>query len=78
MLVVDNASYHNVRIEASITSATKKADMIKWLQDRGIEVDSALTKVEIYNVIKERKLKVYIYSHIHELCFLLHLNYRSQ
>lgn len=55
VLVVDNASYHNVRIEKDPTSNTRKNDMIKWLVERNIAHDSAITKPELYEIIKAHK-----------------------
>ncbi|XP_068897191.1 uncharacterized protein [Tenebrio molitor] len=48
VLVVDNASYHNVPVQASPTSAWKKADMQKWLMERGIFFEQKCTKAELY------------------------------
>ena len=36
VIIMDNASYHNMQINASPTSLTKKADMINWLVDHDI------------------------------------------
>lgn len=61
VLVVDNAPYHNVRTQASVTSATKKADMIRWLKDINVKIDEKLTKPELYALIKENRSKVITY-----------------
>jgi transposase len=55
VLVVDNASYHNVPVQASPTSAWKKADMQKWLMERGIFFEQKCTKAELYGIIKVHK-----------------------
>lgn len=55
VLVVDNASYHNKQYEAAPTSNTKKADMQKWLQEKGIEYRENMLKPELYNLIKMNK-----------------------
>ena len=58
VVVLDNAPYHNVRTEASITTATKKADMVSWLAERDVLVSSALTKPQVYDLVKQKKAKV--------------------
>lgn len=55
VLVVDNASYHNVAVARDPTSATKKTDMISWLVQRNIPHDPKLTKPELYEIIKRFK-----------------------
>ncbi|XP_038207526.1 uncharacterized protein LOC119829196 [Zerene cesonia] len=55
VVVVDNASYHNKQSELAPTSSTKKADMQKWLQDKGIAYRENMLKPELYNLIKLNK-----------------------
>lgn len=55
VLVLDNASYHNVKVEKEPTFATKKAEMIQWLAARNVPFDRALTKPELYELIKQYK-----------------------
>jgi hypothetical protein len=57
VLVIDNASYHNVAITRDPTAATLKRDMIKWLVERNIPHNSNLTQPELYEIIKRRKNK---------------------
>ena len=59
-IVLDNASYHNSRTEAttSPSSATIKAQMIKWLQDRNITHEPYMTKPELYEIIKRNKPEI--------------------
>lgn len=57
VLIVDNASYHNVTVEPNITSANLKSDMIKWLQTRNIPFDDKLTKPQLYQIIQNNKYK---------------------
>ena len=54
---LDNASYHNLQVEGSklSTTATKKEDMISWLQHRHVTVDHALKKPQIYEIVKGYK-----------------------
>lgn len=55
VLVLDNASYHNVKVENDPTSGTRKAEMMKWLEARNINYHSSLTKPELYELIKKHK-----------------------
>lgn len=55
VLVIDNASYHNLKSEKSITSQTKKADLINWLAKNKIPHDSKMTKPELYTLIKAHR-----------------------
>lgn len=57
VLIVDNASYHNVALNKDPTSATRKQDMITWLVQRNIQHDAKQTKPELYNIIKQNKSK---------------------
>lgn len=55
VLVLDNASYHNVKVQNDPTSATRKAEMVEWLMTRNIYFESGLTKPELYEIIKKNK-----------------------
>lgn len=57
VLVMDNASYHNVIDQRDPTTASKKAEMITFLKERDITVDEGLTKPEIYKIVKRNKSK---------------------
>ena len=56
-IVLDNASYHNSRTEAttSPTSATLKAQMLNWLKERNIQHEPYMTKPELYEIVKRNK-----------------------
>ena len=56
-IVLDNASYHNSRTEATIspTSATLKGNMIAWLQKHNLKFENVMTKPELYAIIKRNK-----------------------
>jgi hypothetical protein len=58
VLVVDNASYHNVRVaeDKEPTSATLKNEMIEWLR-KNIHFEGHMTKPELYEIIKRHKTK---------------------
>jgi hypothetical protein len=52
VLVIDNVSYHNVQVDRAPTSATKIADMQKWLNERGIFFGKKKkTKPELYQTL---------------------------
>lgn len=55
VLVIDNASYHNVSLDKQITSASLKKDMITWLVERNIPHNASQTKPELYEIIKVHK-----------------------
>lgn len=57
ILIIDNASYHNVVINREPTSSTKKSEMIQWLIERNIVHDATKTKPELYAIIKLYKNK---------------------
>lgn len=51
VIVVDNASYHNVQHNKAPNMSNKKADMMKWLVDHNINFDTNMLKPEIYHKI---------------------------
>ena len=57
VIVMDDAPYHTVKTDSSRcpTSSTTKADMQKWLTEKGIEWRPDMLKAELYNVIKQNK-----------------------
>jgi hypothetical protein len=55
VIVVDNASYHNVQLNRHPTSNTRKGEMLSWLDERGIRYSSDITKAELYDLIKRHK-----------------------
>lgn len=55
VVIVDNASYHNTRLETRINSSTLKKDMVAWLNERNIIFDSSITKPELYEIIKNNR-----------------------
>ena len=57
VIVLDDASYHNIKSECSKTptSATHKADMQAWLEGKGIAFDKKLLKPALYDLIKANK-----------------------
>jgi hypothetical protein len=55
VIVVDNASYHNVQLNRHPTSNARKGEMLFWLDKRGIQYSSDMTKAELYDLIEMRK-----------------------
>ena len=55
VLVIDNASYHNVTVDKNPTTATSKKDMMQWLIHRNITFNDKSTKPELYEIIKRHK-----------------------
>lgn len=62
VLVVDNASYHNKQHDPAPSSNAKKADMQKWLTEKGIAYGESMLKPQLYNLIKINKEKYKKYS----------------
>ena len=57
VIVVDNASYHNAVTDESKSPTMKdrKAVMQRWLSSHNIAFEARMTKVELYQVIKDNK-----------------------
>ena len=55
LIIIDNAPYHSMHTEKAPTTATKKADMIKWLQEKKITCYPDFLKSEIYEIIEQHK-----------------------
>lgn len=55
VLVIDNASYHNVCIDKHPTSASTKKEMLAWLAERNIFHNPKDTNPELYKIIKSNK-----------------------
>lgn len=69
VIVMDNAPYHSVKAELCPTLNWKKADIEKWLEEKGEFYDKPLIKVrlmEIVNRIKPRYNKYVIDEYVKE------------
>jgi transposase len=55
VLLMDNAAYHNVRLNSAPTSSSRKSAMIDCLSDRGMPFSDRMCKPELYSLIKLRK-----------------------
>ena len=66
VLVIDNASYHNVQLEKTPTSNSTKRDMQDWLTRHAIPFRPDMVKAELYEVVKMYKsnFKTYLIDQI--------------
>jgi len=55
VIVMDNASYHSVKKDKAPTSNTRKADIIKWLEDKGEVVDRTMVIPQLLHIVKRLK-----------------------
>ncbi|CAK1580194.1 unnamed protein product [Parnassius mnemosyne] len=54
-IIMDNAPYHSVQISKPPTSSSKKADIVKWLNDNNIVADMSMLKVELLHLVAIKK-----------------------
>lgn len=52
---MDNASYHSVKIDRAPSTCTRKADIIKWLTDKGVVIDEPKVISELLQMMKHLK-----------------------
>ena len=57
VIVVDNASYHNVQLNPAPTSSSRKLEMQLWLRERNIQFQPDMLKPQLYDIIKHNKDK---------------------
>ena len=55
VIVVDNASYHNIQVNRHPTSNARKGEMLFWLDKHGIQYSSDMTKAELYDLVEMHK-----------------------
>ncbi|KAL4118946.1 hypothetical protein QTP88_011824 [Uroleucon formosanum] len=55
VIVMDNASYHSVKIDKAPSSNTHKADIIKWLTDKGVVIDRPMVIPKLLLMVKRIK-----------------------
>jgi len=55
VIVMDNAPYHSVKLDKAPTLATKKADIIRWLEDKGQVIDPTMIIPELIEIVKQLK-----------------------
>ncbi|XP_025406053.1 uncharacterized protein LOC112680230 [Sipha flava] len=55
VIVMDNASYHSVIIDKAPSSHTLKADIIKWLEDKGEVINHSMVITHLLLRVKRLK-----------------------
>lgn len=55
VIVMDNALYHSVKIDKAPTSATRKTDIIKWLEDKGEIIDRPMVIPQLLAIVRRIK-----------------------
>ncbi|XP_060855452.1 uncharacterized protein LOC132933150 [Metopolophium dirhodum] len=55
VIVMDNASYHSVKLDRAPSSNAKKADIIKWLEDKGEVIKHSMVIPELLHIVKRLK-----------------------
>ena len=55
VIVCDNASYHGVRCEKVPSISWKKCDIINWLNDKGVDIEGDMLKVELLQKVASIK-----------------------
>ena len=66
--VIDNAPYHNIKVEKVPTSNSKKDELKQWLTRKGIPYSDTMLKPQLYKLIKLYKgqFKKYVLNDILE------------
>ncbi|KAJ0181725.1 hypothetical protein K1T71_002447 [Dendrolimus kikuchii] len=54
-VIMDNAPYHSVQISKPPTSSSKKADIVKWLNDNNIVANMSMLKVKLLHLVAINK-----------------------
>ncbi|XP_060880057.1 uncharacterized protein LOC132951981 [Metopolophium dirhodum] len=62
IVVMDNASYHSTKAEQIPTPSTKKAEILEWLNSKGVTFDKPLLKLQL--LVKVRELKPRFSSYV--------------
>ncbi|XP_054281278.1 uncharacterized protein LOC128998948 [Macrosteles quadrilineatus] len=55
VIIIDNASYHNVTLDKIPTKSSLKADMQAWLTQHNIDFTPTMFKAELLNLIQQNK-----------------------
>ncbi|XP_027845356.1 uncharacterized protein LOC114125783 [Aphis gossypii] len=56
IIIMDNAFYHNTKVEQIPVPSWKKENIIKWLQEKNIQVDNSFVKAELMDLVRKHKL----------------------
>lgn len=52
---MNNARYHSVKVEQIPVSSWKKANIMKWLQEKNVHVDDSYVKAELLDLVQKHK-----------------------
>lgn len=55
VIIMDNAPYHSVKAEQIPNTNTRKADIIKWLEEKGEVIDRPMIITELLDIVKQIK-----------------------
>ncbi|XP_003241398.1 uncharacterized protein LOC100568659 [Acyrthosiphon pisum] len=55
VIIMDNASYHSVKIDKAPSSKTEKADIINWLKDKNETIDRPMVIPQLLEMVKRVK-----------------------
>lgn len=55
VVVMDNVSYHSAKIDRAPTLNTRKADVIKWLTDKGVIIDRPIVIPKLLKMVQRLK-----------------------
>ncbi|CAK1594607.1 unnamed protein product [Parnassius mnemosyne] len=55
IIIMDNASYHSKQVNKAPTQADKKADLVAWLHQNGIETTAEMLKSDLVKLVRENK-----------------------
>jgi len=55
VIVMDNAPYHSVKKEKIPNTNSRKADIIKWLEEKGQVIDRPMVIPELLDIVKQIK-----------------------
>ena len=55
VLIIDNATYHNIQVDKCPTQASRKADIQAWLTRQHIPFGATLLKAELLQICKQHK-----------------------
>ncbi|XP_047024143.1 uncharacterized protein LOC124633092 [Helicoverpa zea] len=62
VVVLGNASYHNVQNDRAPNSNSEKIEMQRWLTEKNIAFEQDMKKIELYDLIKKNKEKYISYK----------------
>ena len=57
VVVMDNASYHSIKIESYPTESWRKADIEKWLYEKGVAYEKPMIIPRLLEIVKQIKPK---------------------